>query len=434
MLQDFRSAAEAACASKAEQIKKDVIYAMHVIRYAGGILANNTSFGLGASSYNGRGNSLTGVSELDDFRLPNTHSYAQVAVQDLPGAVDPHLAKLEKMLEDSKSAFDALVQQTREEFADKVAVEVAEAAAYAERAKSSYSDQAQLDRDDLDVLIADVKAWFDENNAARKAQLQELTSARLSAFEMVMEAKITKIQGWIIDRLEWVEKMDESYLKEHLTKELKAQKASITEQLEARIATARADAAQALDELWEGLQGLREDLAEYGADQSSGLGGYVLASRLALNIALDALNEQFDDAAQAELDGLMAKMDEKTQNWAYWLKYQYGYQGYETSLYQDFDPSRNYENIMGYADGDGAYADLGSQGPDASNGGLSNLSAHGVGGRGGHDHLYSGDHTALAYGKEIGPNRDFIGGSILDPRMEEMMASYASGMFHGLDY
>ena len=36
MLRDSRDAAEAAAYSNAEGFKKDIIYAMHVIRYAGG--------------------------------------------------------------------------------------------------------------------------------------------------------------------------------------------------------------------------------------------------------------------------------------------------------------------------------------------------------------------------------------------------------------
>lgn len=40
--------------------------------------------------------------------------------------------------------------------------------------------------------------------------------------------------------------------------------------------------------------------------------------------------------------------------------------------------------------------------------------------------LYANPDSALAYGRDIGPNRDFIGGSILDPAPEQK--------FLGLDY
>ena len=72
MLQNYRSALEAAASSNSEKIQRDVIYAMHVLRYAGGALANDTTFGLGASSYLGSGTSLTGIPELDEIRLPGS--------------------------------------------------------------------------------------------------------------------------------------------------------------------------------------------------------------------------------------------------------------------------------------------------------------------------------------------------------------------------
>ena len=118
-------------------------------------------------------------------------------------------------------------------------------------------------------------------------------------------------------------------------------------------------------------------------------------------------------------------LDTTVKNWAYWLKYFYGFQGYETSIFQDFDPSANYENIMGYPSGDGAYPDLGTHGPDLSNSGESNLPAggYGTGGRGGIDYIDSGDNTALAYGKDIGPDPRYFNGSILDasPVMKDYM-------------
>ena len=72
MLQNYRSALEAAASSNSEKIQRDVIYAMHVLRYAGGALANDTAFGLGASSYLNGGTGLTGIPELDEIRLPGS--------------------------------------------------------------------------------------------------------------------------------------------------------------------------------------------------------------------------------------------------------------------------------------------------------------------------------------------------------------------------
>lgn len=78
-LQDNRAATEAAANAAANQAKLDVIYSMHVLRYAGGRDLGSFGFGSGASSYYGKGNHLTGIDELDLYRESNSYGYAQVA-------------------------------------------------------------------------------------------------------------------------------------------------------------------------------------------------------------------------------------------------------------------------------------------------------------------------------------------------------------------
>merc|ERR550539_2177838 len=193
----------------------------------------------------------------------------------------------------------------------------------------------------------------------------------------------------------------DSYLKKHLIKELQATQARLVGELQARTDQAVADGAAA-------VQGLCDAMDAAEAAQA--------ADDAAQQAAFDSFAAQ-TVAADAEEAGFNATMDQTVQNWAYYLKYLFGYQGYETSIYQDFDFGADYTDIMGYPSGDGAYSDLGTQGPDLGNSGEVNLPAggYGVGGQGGVDYLYSGDHTALAYGKEIGPDPQFFSGSILDP-------------------
>ena len=113
---------------------------------------------------------------------------------------------------------------------------------------------------------------------------------------MVMEAKIEQLQGWILERLEWVEKMPHSYLKEHLKKELKATKEMVTAQLQERIDTANADAQAALDLLWEGFQAAGSDLGLLAETELAGFEGNLLALRLAETNAIDLRLETFDAA------------------------------------------------------------------------------------------------------------------------------------------
>ena len=80
---------------------------MHVLRYAGGYDVEQTGFGKGASSFHSVGNYLTSHAELDDFRLPNPHGYAQVS--DKINTNDDHHDKLESMLRDSVAEFDTII-------------------------------------------------------------------------------------------------------------------------------------------------------------------------------------------------------------------------------------------------------------------------------------------------------------------------------------
>ena len=104
MLQDTRAAFETGVRDRVEEIRKNVIYSMHVLRYGGGYDVAQTGFGKGASSFHTPGNYLTGVADLDDFRLPNPHGYAQVS--DKANSNDDHSDKLEAMLAGAVAEFD----------------------------------------------------------------------------------------------------------------------------------------------------------------------------------------------------------------------------------------------------------------------------------------------------------------------------------------
>ena len=102
------------------------------------------------------------------------------------------------------------------------------------------------------------------------------------------------------------------------------------------------------------------------------------------------------------------------KDWAYWIKYLFGYQGYDTSLFADYDDTVDYSKT------DGTYPDNGYQGNNYQSSGitLNNGQGFGYGGPGGVDYLYSGDNTGLAYGSFVGPDPRYFSGSILDPADE----------------
>merc|ERR1719273_2366171 len=370
LLQDARAALEQEVHDHVAAIQKDVIYAMHVLRYSGGYDVDQTGFGKGASSFHSVGNYLTGVAELDDFRLPNPHGYAQIA--DKENSNDDHSDKLGAMLEGSVAEFDA--------------------------------------------MIAAEEGAMAANNAARLAAMAALTAARVETCTAINDVNIGKVDAWIGDRLAWAATMMESYQKKHLIAELTATEAAVVAQLQARTDRAVADAAAANASLAAALAAAEADQAAADAAQAAAfaeLAAYVDA-RTAAQIG-DRL-AAFNAASDAEGAGFNAAMDTVVRNWAYWLKYLYGFQGYETSIYQDFDFGADYTDILGFPSGDGDYPALATQGPDLGNSGETNLPAggYGQGGRGGADYIYSGDNTALAFGKDIGPDSRYFEGSILD--------------------
>lgn len=246
--------------------------------------------------------------------------------------------------------------------------------------------------------------------------MADLTGARVATGEAICDVNLAKIDGWIADRLAWADKMHESYRKRHLIQELNDTSARLHDQFEALRATMISDAQHANDSLWASLGDVAAQLAAYNAGMVASLSATVSDATDYFAHGSDAIAADFDSRADGGLARFNGHMDVALQNWAYWLKYTYGYQGYESSIYQDFDPSANYSDILGFPSGDGAYSDLGTQGADLANSGEVNLPAggYGYGGRGGVDYIYSGDHAAQAYGKFIGPSSDFFDGSILD--------------------
>jgi len=109
-------------------------------------------------------------------------------------------------------------------------------------------------------------------------------------------------------------------------------------------------------------------------------------------------------------------MDQLTEDFAYFLKYLFGYAGFDSALYADYDDTADYSQ-------DGDFA------PSAGH--INNNSGYGYGGIGGTDYIYSGDHTGLAYGSVTGPDPKYYGDSIVDPKsqMTELLEGYSKSFW-----
>lgn len=155
VLQDAREAAEAAAQSQAEGLKKDIIYAIHVIRYSGGRDLGSYGFGNAASSYYGKGQSLTGYDDLDLFRLDNAFGYAQAANPNgYSNDNDDHHVALHEMLEGAKNGFDDMIQACRDDFAGLVDDENSEAKNRRDQVNADLAAASQAAADSLWNLTA----------------------------------------------------------------------------------------------------------------------------------------------------------------------------------------------------------------------------------------------------------------------------------------
>ena len=425
-LGEGRALEEHEAAAAIEKVRKAIIYATHVQRYGGGLDAQATGFGVGASTFYARGDALTGVDELDEFRLGNPHGYAQVSAP-VVGSDDAHDASLEAQLEQAQVDFEAILARASAAMAELTAGTIADAGA-----------QGQADIDAIVAegarLLAQQAALVDrlaveqeQSDFARRSALLAETSFFVRGLRATCDTEQGKVEQWIADRLAWAAKMPESYRKKHLIQELEATRTRLLGELEARVTEALADAEAANQALSDSLEATAAGLAADSAAFQGRLGGVVAGTTQQVTAGVGARLAAVTARAQAMEAALNAVMAQNRMDFAYWLKYHAGYQGYESSIYQDFDYRQDYSNITGYPAGDGAYSDLGTQGPDLGNSGVANLPSggFGYGGRGGVDYLYSGDHAALAYGKQIGPDPAYFRESILDAAVDS---------FLGIDY
>ena len=452
VLQSSREAAEEEMRSKALGLKKDIIYAMHVIRYAGGKDLGAFGFGQGASSFHGKGNSLTGIDELDLWRAPNRLGYAQVSdVKQISiNKDDHHHVKLQEMLADAKVGFDAMIQECRDDFAALVETEKAEATGRMDAGRAELVELTGNAAATLAQTSADAAAALDASNAERQATLEAQTSKASAGFVAVVDEQLERTTGWFNDKLEWVEKLYDSAYKTHIVNELQAKIDNTVESLNKRRQQALDEAAAANQRLADAQAAEAADLAAFSAAEAAAGAAFVEALLASTAARAAEINAQYAADADAELVAKNATADDVVRDWAFWLKYLYGYQGYETSLYLSYDDTVDYSAGLGpksfgeaerdaaqYAAADGPYLDLGYQGTASTQGGYPHLSGFGYGGVGGHDYIYSGDETGLAYGTEIGPNKKFFTGSVLDRKedhdLHQMLDQYAAS-YTGLNF
>merc|ERR1712151_804791 len=194
---------------------------------------------------------------------------------------------------------------------------------------------------------------------------------------------------------------------EHLLQTLESRRTETKAALDARVTTSQNQADAANAALADNLDSQEADFADFNAGQMAHMVQFNVDLRAATAAAGAAINDTFAANADAENAAKNAFLDQMHQDWAYWLKYLWGYSGYDTALYADYDDTGD------YSINDGTYTDVGYQGHNGQSSGIEG--GFGYGGIGGTDYLGSADSLGLAYGSVTGPSPDYYNDSILDP-------------------
>jgi hypothetical protein len=355
-LQDTREAAEALAMSKADEFKKNIIYAVHVLKYA-------NSYGY--SHYVPKGpNGLTGIDELDveaygdidPAGLYKGHGYGYAQELSTPeGLHDPvleenegddeHATHLEDLLADSKQGFVDMVQACRDDFqaiVDQAKSDSADRKAGVDQVMWDEGEAARVVQQDLTDAA---REELSNSNAAKNAAFVDSTQATLDAFNAEVDATIEKINEWFDDRIAWVGTIDDEYVKAHLISDLEDARASAVADLEARPVSAQEVMDNMRAALMANTDAIFDDLVASTDADLADLAAFTAALKADTDAAGQAIMDQFASDADAEAAAKNAAMDDLEVKWAFFLKQEFNYEPYEERTYAGFNHEQDYSNF-----------------------------------------------------------------------------------------
>lgn len=229
------------------------------------------------------------------------------------------------MLAEAKVGFDVMIQECRDSFAALVAAEKAESTGRMVGTNDEMSELTTQAAATLAQTSADSAAALAASNAERAAALLAQTTKASEGFVAVVDDQLDRTTGWFQDKLEWVEKLYDSAYKTHIVNELQAKIDNTVESLNKRRQQAIDEAAAANQRLADAQAAEAQALADFSAAEAAAFAAFVEAL-LASTAARGAeINAQYGLDADAELAAKNATADQVVKDWAFWLKYLYGY-------------------------------------------------------------------------------------------------------------
>ena len=287
-LKEKRAGLEEAIAAKAEELKKKIVYLKKQLHYKGG------------------------GTEREEFKLED-------AIQALVGE------------------FDAAVAEIRAWYANNVETELGESTARANAVGEAFAEATGRLMEIQAALSAELAQAARDGAVATEKEFVVTSQERLDAFNYVIAALAEKVENWYEEKLAWIGGLADQYYAEDLRAKLTAKRDQALAALADRSAAAhevvqyrREELAQRLGELITKFDDSAnyelQTLADTSATEAASLAGDVQAT-----------NDGFAGAANFELNGLNAFLDDLVRQWVWWLKQYYGYAGYEAVYYEGYE-------------------------------------------------------------------------------------------------
>ena len=245
--------------------------------------------------------------------------------------------KLEDAIIALVGEFDAAVAEVRAWIANNIQTELGESTARANAVGEAFGEATGRLMEIQAALSAELAQAARDGATSTEKEFVTTSQERLDAFNHVINALTEKVQHWYEEKLAWIAQLDDQeYYAKELEEKLTAKKDQALAALADRSAAAQEVANYRREEL--GAR-LGEMIVKY--DNSANFELQTLADSSgfeASNLASDVqtTNDGFATAANFELNGLNAFLDDLMRQWAWWLKQYYGYVEYDAALYEGY--------------------------------------------------------------------------------------------------
>jgi hypothetical protein len=287
-IKEKRAGLEEAIAAKAEELKKKIVYLKKQLHYKGG------------------------GTEHEEYKLGD-------AIEALVGE------------------FDAAVAEIRAWFANNTETELGESTARANAVGEAFAEATGRLMEIQAGLSAELAQAARDGAVATEKEFVVTSQERLDAFNYVIAALAEKVENWYAEKLAWIGGLNDQYYGEDLRAKLTAKRDQALAALADRSSAAHEVVQYRREEL---AQRLGELITKF--DDSANYELQTLADTSAVEAAslagdVQATNDGFAGAANFELNGHNAFLDDLVRQWVWWLKQYYGYAGYEAIYYEGYE-------------------------------------------------------------------------------------------------